>query len=149
MNQWINQWLVSNDEDIDSEVRNSTRFCERPKTVHWVRRGCHTPAGAVRHGSSSVHWVRRGCHTPAGEVRHGSSSVCGRHPGIPALPTSQCSTDDVSSWCASKSWQLNCNKTELLLFGTAGSIRKIPLGSDHCNAVLACLPAAIHHHRCS
>ena len=37
---------------------------------------------------------------------------------------------DVSRWCASKRLQLNDNKTELLLFGTATSLAKIPLGSD-------------------
>ena len=37
---------------------------------------------------------------------------------------------DVSGWCASKRLQLNENKTELLIFGTAASLKKIPLGSD-------------------
>ena len=37
---------------------------------------------------------------------------------------------DVSCWCASKRLQLNDNKTVLLLFGTATSLAKIPLGSD-------------------
>jgi hypothetical protein len=37
---------------------------------------------------------------------------------------------DVSRWCASKRLQLNENKTELLLFGIAISLTKIPLGSD-------------------
>jgi hypothetical protein len=37
---------------------------------------------------------------------------------------------DVSGWCASKRLQLNENKTKLLLFGTATSLKKIPLGSD-------------------
>jgi len=37
---------------------------------------------------------------------------------------------DGSGWCASRRLQLNKNKTELLLFGTACSLKKIPLGSD-------------------
>jgi hypothetical protein len=37
---------------------------------------------------------------------------------------------DVSGWCASKRLQLNENKTEMLIFGTAASLKKIPLGSD-------------------
>jgi len=37
---------------------------------------------------------------------------------------------DVSGWCASRRLQLNGNKTESLLFGTACSLKKIPLGSD-------------------
>ena len=37
---------------------------------------------------------------------------------------------DVSGWCASKRLQLNAGKTELLLFGTATSLKKIPPGSD-------------------
>jgi len=37
---------------------------------------------------------------------------------------------DVSGWCASRRLQLNGNTTELLLFGTACSLKKIPLGSD-------------------
>jgi hypothetical protein len=37
---------------------------------------------------------------------------------------------DVSRWCTSKRLQLNDNKTELLLFGTATSLTKIPVGSD-------------------
>jgi len=38
--------------------------------------------------------------------------------------------DDVSDWCASRRLQLNGKKTELLLFGTACSLKKIRLGSD-------------------
>ena len=37
---------------------------------------------------------------------------------------------DVSAWCASKRLQLNANKTELLLFGTATNLKKISPGSD-------------------
>jgi len=37
---------------------------------------------------------------------------------------------EVSGWCASKRLHLNGNKTVLLLFGTAASLRKILLGSD-------------------
>ena len=37
---------------------------------------------------------------------------------------------DVSDWCASKHLQLNVSKTELLVFGTATNLKKIPPGSD-------------------
>jgi hypothetical protein len=36
---------------------------------------------------------------------------------------------DVSDWCASKRLQLNDSKTEVLWFGSAANLRKIPLGS--------------------
>ena len=36
---------------------------------------------------------------------------------------------DVSGWCASKRLQLNGSKTDLLLFGSTCSLKKIPLGS--------------------
>ena len=41
---------------------------------------------------------------------------------------------DISGWCASKRLQLNADKTELLLFGTATNLKKIPLGSDFMQA---------------
>ena len=37
---------------------------------------------------------------------------------------------DVSAWCASKRLQLNANKTELLLFGTAANLKKISPCTD-------------------
>ena len=48
---------------------------------------------------------------------------------------------DVSGWCMSNRLQLNANKTELLVFGTAKNLKKIPSGSEVMQAgsnVIAC-----------
>jgi hypothetical protein len=49
---------------------------------------------------------------------------------------------DVSSWCASRRLQLNASKTELLLFGTATNLRKIPPGSGMMHAGPSAIDAA-------
>ena len=41
---------------------------------------------------------------------------------------------DISDWCASKRLQLNATKTEVLWFGSAANLRKIPSGSGSVHA---------------
>jgi len=50
---------------------------------------------------------------------------------------------DVSAWCASKRLLLNANKTELLLFGTAINLKKLPPGSDVMQAGSSVIKSAV------
>jgi hypothetical protein len=50
---------------------------------------------------------------------------------------------DVSDWCASKRLQLNASKTELLVFGTATNLKKIPPGSDVMRAGSSVIESAV------